>query len=294
MTVAGLSRFNIANALAAAAACDALGLSAARITSGLRSFAQDSAANPGRLNLFERDGIFVVIDFAHNEAGLAGLMDVSRAVAGRRKVRLAIGTAGDRTDEILTGLGVIAGGADDLVIAEKRHYLRGRTLENMNELMRAGARQGGYRGEIDAHETEAEALAALLGRAGRGDVCAVMTHVERNELFAWLEAEGFRPVGPDRLREVLGAAGIDYRSRSTSSSAPMTPTTARSPSVSLEAPCSRRWSSFQTWLAWSTHTTTTSPSRATSRAWRVASSSSRMIVTVSNAGLVALSGCPAR
>jgi cyanophycin synthetase len=205
VTVAGLSRFNIANALAAAAACDALGLSAARITSGLRSFAQDSAANPGRLNLFERDGIFVVIDFAHNEAGLAGLMDVSRAVAGRRKVRLAIGTAGDRTDEILTGLGVIAGGADDLVIAEKRHYLRGRTLENMNELLRAGARQGGYRGEIDAHETEAGALTALLERARRGDVCAVMTHVERAELFASLESEGFRPVSPDRLREVLGA-----------------------------------------------------------------------------------------
>ena len=207
VTVAGLSRFNIANALAAAAACDALGLSAARITSGLRSFAQDSVANPGRLNLFERDGIFVVIDFAHNEAGLAGLMDVSRAVAGRRKVRLAIGTAGDRTDEILTGLGVIAGGADDLVIAEKRHYLRGRTLESMNELMRAGARKGGYRGEVDAHETETGALTALLGRAGRGDVCAVMTHVERNELFAWLESEGFRPVSPDRLLEVLGTPG---------------------------------------------------------------------------------------
>ena len=207
VTVAGLSRFNIANALAAAAACDALGLSAARITSGLRSFAQDSAANPGRLNLFERDGIFVVIDFAHNEAGLAGLMDVSRAVAGRHKVRLAIGTAGDRTDEILTGLGVIAGGADDVVIAEKRHYLRGRVLEEMNELLRAGARKGGYRDEIDAHQTEADALAALLGRARRGDVCAVMTHVERAELFAWLESEGFRPVSLDRLREVLGSKG---------------------------------------------------------------------------------------
>lgn len=207
VTVAGISRFNIANALAAAAACDALGLSAARIAGGLRSFAQDSAANPGRLNLFERDGIFVVIDFAHNEAGLAGLMDVARAVAGRRKVRLAIGTAGDRTDEILTGIGVIAGGADDVVIAEKRHYLRGRTLEEMNELMRAGARKGGYSGEIGAHETETEALTALLGRARRGDVCAMMTHVERTELFAWLESEGFRPVSADRLREVLGTRG---------------------------------------------------------------------------------------
>ena len=147
VTVAGLSRYNIANALAAAAACDALGLRTARIARGLRSFAQDSAGNPGRLNLFERGGTFVVIDFAHNEAGLAGLMDVSRAIAGRGKVRLAIGTAGDRTDEILTALGVLAGAADDVVIAEKEHYLRGRSLEGMNELLRAGVRQGGYTGE---------------------------------------------------------------------------------------------------------------------------------------------------
>ncbi|HYI67607.1 MAG TPA: Mur ligase family protein, partial [Candidatus Limnocylindrales bacterium] len=77
VTVAGLSRYNIANALAAAATCDALGIPAARIRRGLRSFSQDATANPGRLNLFERRGIFVIIDFAHNEAGLAGLMEVA-------------------------------------------------------------------------------------------------------------------------------------------------------------------------------------------------------------------------
>ena len=205
VTVAGLSRYNVANALAAAAACDALGISTARITRGLRSFSQDSAGNPGRLNLFEREGTFVVIDFAHNEAGLAGLMDVARAIARRGRVRLAIGTAGDRTDEILTALGVLAGSADDVVIAEKEHYLRGRSLEGMNELLRAGVRQGGYTGAIDAHPSEAAALTALLERARRGDVCAVMTHVERAELFSWLESEGFKPVTTDRLRQVIGA-----------------------------------------------------------------------------------------
>jgi cyanophycin synthetase len=202
VTAAGLSRYNIANALAAAAACDALGLPAAKIGRGLRTFAQDSAANPGRLNLFERRGTFVVIDFAHNEAGLAGLLDVARSLAGRRRVRLAMGTAGDRTDEILVALGALAGTADDVVIAEKPHYLRGRTLEGMNELMRRGARQAGYVDEIPAHPSEKEALQALLARAKRGDVCAVMTHVERAELFAWLRAEGFSPVSVDRLREV--------------------------------------------------------------------------------------------
>jgi cyanophycin synthetase len=165
----------------------------------------DRTANPGRLNLFERKGVFALVDFAHNEAGLAGLLDVARAVAGRHRVRLAYGTAGDRTDEILHRLGVLAAAADDLVICEKRHYLRGRDLEEMNEILRAGAREGGYTRDIPAHETELTALQALVARAERGDVCAVMAHVERAELFEWLEVEGFRPVDVASLRQVVAS-----------------------------------------------------------------------------------------
>ncbi|HEX5040957.1 MAG TPA: Mur ligase family protein [Candidatus Limnocylindria bacterium] len=203
VTFAGLSRYNVANALAAAAACEALGLTTRRIREGLLSFAQDSDANPGRLNLFERRGTFVLVDFAHNEAGMEGLMQVARAVAARHRVHLGYGTAGDRTDEILHRLGVIAAGADDLVIAEKRHYLRGRVLEEMNEILRSGAREGGYTGEVPALPTELGALQDLLSRAKRGDVCALMTHVERAEIFEWLASEGFRPVGNERLRELV-------------------------------------------------------------------------------------------
>jgi cyanophycin synthetase len=204
VTLAGLSKYNIANALAAAAACDALGIETDQIAEGLRSFGSDTEANPGRLNLFERRGTFAVIDFAHNEAGLSGLLEVARAVAGRHQVRLAFGTAGDRTDEILHRIGLLAGTADDIVIAEKRHYLRGRTLETMNEILRRGAREGGYDGEIGAEPTELAALQLLIGRAKRGDVCAVMAHVERGELFGWLGAQGYRQVTFERLRTVLG------------------------------------------------------------------------------------------
>lgn len=207
VTVAGLSRYNIANALAAAAACDALGIEPDSIAEGLRTFAQDSSGNPGRLNLYERRGIFALVDFAHNAAGLAGLLDVCRAIAGRRRVLLAFGTAGDRTDEILHELGALAARADELVIAEKRHYLRGRDLEEMNEILRSAAREGGYGQEIDAIDTELAALQALVGRAGRGDVCAVMAHSERPALFTWLEEAGFRPVGLERLRRLVADGG---------------------------------------------------------------------------------------
>jgi cyanophycin synthetase len=209
VTFAGLSRHNIANALAGTAACDALGLTTRQLKQGLRTFGVDRGANPGRLNLFERRGAFALVDFAHNEAGLAGLLDVARAVAGRNRVRLAYGTAGDRTDEILNNLGVIAARADDLVICEKRHYLRGRDLDEMNAILRAGAREGGSTSEIEDYPTELTALQALLARANRGDVCAVMAHVERAELFEWLESEGFSPVDVERLRGVL--AGRERR-----------------------------------------------------------------------------------
>ena len=205
MTLAGLSSYNVANALAATAACDALGLRAPRIAAGLTDFARERDANPGRLNLFERDGTLVLVDFAHNEAGLAGLVDVARKLAGRGALRLAFGTAGDRTDEILHRMGVVAGSADDLVIAEKRHYLRGRDLGEMNAILRAGAREGGYRGRVAARPTELDALRTLVGRARPGDVCVVMAHVERTELFDWLRDEGFLPVRIERLRELVGA-----------------------------------------------------------------------------------------
>ncbi|MDP9468128.1 MAG: Mur ligase family protein, partial [Chloroflexota bacterium] len=52
VTFAGLSHNNVANALAAAAAADAIGIEPDRIAAGLRSFALDSADNPGRMNLY--------------------------------------------------------------------------------------------------------------------------------------------------------------------------------------------------------------------------------------------------
>ena len=208
VTFGGLSTYNVANALAAAAAADALGIRPARIREGLRTFAQDSATNPGRMNLFEKGGRLALIDFAHNEAGLAGLLEVCRRLAGaatgRGRVRLALGTAGDRTDEILHNMGVLAGrGADDVVICEKRHYLRGRDLEAMNAIFRRAVAEGGYDGEVAAFPDELSALQELLRRSRRGDVSAVMAHVERREIFAWLEESGYRPVPPARVRELV-------------------------------------------------------------------------------------------
>jgi cyanophycin synthetase len=214
VTFAGLSGYNVANALAAAAACDALGLSPDQIRHGLETFAQDETVNPGRLNLYARNGVLALVDFAHNEAGLAGLLDVCSRLVARPggRVRLALGTAGDRTDDILLGLGRLAGArVDDLVITEKRHYLRGRDLAQMIALFRRGAAEGGYEDRVPSYRTEVGALRALLERSHRGDVAAVMSHVERAQLFAWLAREGFAPVTLPRLKALLARRDAQAR-----------------------------------------------------------------------------------
>jgi hypothetical protein len=75
----------------------------------------------------------------------------------------------------------------------------------MNALFRRAAAEGGYEGRIETHRTELASLKALVARSHRGDVAAVMSHVERAQLFAWLAREGFRPVTLPRLRALLAA-----------------------------------------------------------------------------------------
>ncbi len=141
VTLAGLSPHNVANALAATAAASALGLSQEAIVAGLRTFVPDATTNPGRMNVFDVEGVIVVLDFAHNAEGLDALLRVARGLRlPAAVVRLALSGAGDRRDEDLVELGSIAAQQFDEVIAVRsERYLRGRSLEEVQQLFDEGA-----------------------------------------------------------------------------------------------------------------------------------------------------------
>ncbi|NYE38275.1 cyanophycin synthetase [Nocardioides cavernae] len=213
MTLAGLSRFNIENALAAASAALAIGLPRERVVEGLRSFRPDAEHNPGRMNFFSLpasggEGVSVVMDLAHNEAGLEALLEIMSGV--RRpgaRLLLGLGAVGDRTDELIDALGEIgAKGSDVVAIGHKAHYLRGRTMEEIDALLRAGAARVGVT-DIDTYETEVECLAALVARARPGDVVGLMCHAERQQAYDWIAAHGGTPDSPEILSAKVRAAG---------------------------------------------------------------------------------------
>ncbi len=196
VTIAGLSRENVANALAAASAGLAAGLPIQAVAAGLRSFLPDRTTSPGRMNIWSAptaDGgsATVILDFAHNEAGAEALMRVG--VGLRRPgaaLHASIGNAGDRTDQGIRDVGRIAAeSADTVQLAAKSHYLRGRTQEQIDALQRAGVRSVGKE-PFEEVPDEPSGLRALLGRVRDGDVIAMMIHQDRAACEALLADAG--------------------------------------------------------------------------------------------------------
>lgn len=201
MTLSGLSRFNIENALAAASAALAIGIPADTVVAGLRTFMPDAEHNPGRMNFFSLPGeVTLVLDLAHNEAGLEALLEIMEGV--RRpgaRLLLGLGAVGDRTDELIDALGEIgAKGSDVVAIAHKERYLRDRTMDEIDVLLRAGAARVGVT-DITTWTTEVECLAGLVEEAEAGDVIGLMCHAERDAAYAWIAGHWGTPDGPEQL-----------------------------------------------------------------------------------------------
>lgn len=212
VTLAGLSRHNIANALGATAAALGLGLPREAVIEGLRTFAPDPRHNPGRMNVYSLPltgggSATVIIDMAHNEAGLEALLDVATGLRPPGSlVHLGLGTGGDRTDDILESMGELAGRrADRVTVVHKEHYLRGRSMADLEALLRVGL--GRVRvAEAASFPTELAGLQELARTASDGDVLALMCHADRPLLEEWLTAQGATVDAPDDIRHKVVAA----------------------------------------------------------------------------------------
>ena len=211
VTIAGISRHNVMNAMQAASAALGVGLPERAVAKGLKTFVTNPERNPGRANLFEVDGRVVVVDYAHNEAGMIGLTEILGGLRRPgREIWIVICAAGDRTDKILHDYAYRAArGADHVAIAELLRYLRGREREVVIERLSAGARDGGAT-ELDVYADELAGLRGVLSRSKRGDVVGVTALGMRAEIFAWLDEAGATRMTPARVKRVvrstLGAA----------------------------------------------------------------------------------------
>jgi cyanophycin synthetase len=89
-------------------------------------------------------------------------------------------------------------GADIVAIGHKEQYLRGRTMEGLDTLLREGAERVGVT-DVTTYDTEVECLAGLVGLAGPDDVVGLMCHAQRQEVYEWIAEHDGTPDTPERL-----------------------------------------------------------------------------------------------
>ncbi len=199
-TFAGRAVMNVQNSLAAAAAAFAAGAPLHDIRQGLRTFSTSYYLSPGRLNEIEVDGVNVVIDYCHNAPGMRmlgdfvdkvgdGLMQVSDLAKPSRIGVIA--TAGDRRDEDIRELGLVAADHFDVIVIREDVALRGRKRGETSELVAEGVRErmaaGARCKQVEVVLDEIDATRHAMARANKGDL-VVLCVDKHSTVLAELES----------------------------------------------------------------------------------------------------------
>ena len=136
----GRAEFMVQNVLAATLACFVHGISLEDLRTGLTTFNAGTAQTPGRLNFVEVGDVTVLMDYAHNPAGLRGLAKFISKLPHKYRTVILNGT-GDRRDDDIREFGKIAGDTFDRIVIRTGQYLRGRDPEALHRLLQEGIAQ---------------------------------------------------------------------------------------------------------------------------------------------------------
>lgn len=173
ITFSGKAEFNIANVLGACLAAYTNDIPLPKIRTVLRSFIPSGETTPGRVNLFEFSNFRVVVDYAHNAHGVRALGKFIKTFDAPLKVGVITGV-GDRRDEDIIALGEEAAHVFDDIIIRHDEDLRGRTPEEIDNLLWTGIERVDISKPITYFPDECQALEHAVANACPGSVIVVL------------------------------------------------------------------------------------------------------------------------
>ncbi|NUY82647.1 cyanophycin synthetase [Flavobacterium sp. MAH-1] len=181
LTLGGKAKFMIANALAATLAAYLYGFKTDDISLSLQTFIPSVAQTPGRMNIFEFKRFKVLVDFAHNPAGYLGVEDYLQSVDATKKIGIIAGV-GDRRDEDIKECGKIAGRMFDHIIIRQEKHLRGRTEEEIINLILDGISEAGKTVTHEIITKETDAIKHAINSAEEGTYITALSDVVTNAI----------------------------------------------------------------------------------------------------------------
>ena len=176
LTYGGKATFMIQNVLPATLAGYISGFDIGDIKMALESFIPSPSQTPGRLNLFRFKDFNVLLDYAHNEAGMMALHKFIQNLDGKPKVGIIAGI-GDRREEDNNAIGRMAAEMFDEIIIRQDKHLRGRTEEELIEMLMKGIKKHNPKKPVRVFKSEKEAITHAISNAKPGSLIVMCSDV---------------------------------------------------------------------------------------------------------------------
>lgn len=169
----GKLTYNVENAMAACAAAVGLNIDCSIIRKGFKTFYGDFSFNPGRFNMYDLNGVKVVLDYGHNIEGYKAVIKGAKNLKYNRLVGI-IGVPGDRTDESVEKIGSIVGKNFDYVYIKEDKDRRGREIGAIARILKVGVAKSGFdMNKVEIILDEKEALEKAIDTAKQGDLIII-------------------------------------------------------------------------------------------------------------------------
>jgi cyanophycin synthetase len=205
-TMEGTAEFQISNLLAAIAACRAYGVTCEHLRASLKSF--NSGDNPGRANLYQVNGGYVMVDYGHNPDAFAAICRMA-ARWNDKRVTGIIGVPGDRDDSVIEQSGRVAGRGFHRVIIKEDKDLRGRAEGEVARLLCKTVNDESPDTECHIVLDELEALRSEIEGMQEEQIIVVF-YDELEPVMKLLEEVGATPVSTiDELKSVGAVSKTD-------------------------------------------------------------------------------------
>lgn len=176
LTYGGKAKFMIQNVLAAVIAANVRGISIEDMKAALETFIPSASQTPGRLNLFKFKNFKILLDYAHNPAGMRALKDFSDELDATHKVCIIAGI-GDRRVEDNNMIGSIAAEMSDEIIIRQDKRLRGKTEEELIKMLDDGIKMKNPNMKTTIIPSEKEAITYAVNNAKKDSLIILCSDV---------------------------------------------------------------------------------------------------------------------
>ena len=176
LTFGGKATFMIQNVLPAVATGYLRGFSIEDIKVSLETFIPSPSQTPGRLNLFEFNNFQVLLDYAHNPAGLRALQNMVEKMGGKPVIGIIAGI-GDRRVEDNNEIGRVSAEMFDEIIIRQDKHLRGKTEDELINMIHDGIKSHDPNKKVSIIPSEAEAIRHAVENATPGTLIVCCSDV---------------------------------------------------------------------------------------------------------------------